>query len=87
MRTSLEKGAGVMLFRGEGDLTLQEIVRVLAMASYVETPGFEPFMGHVGEFSFTDGAHSSSGNDRETYWARDASRIRDLSWGLCRDSM
>ena len=52
VRTSLEKGAGVMLFRGEGDLTLQEIVRVLARASYVETPGFEPSMGHVGGGQF-----------------------------------
>jgi hypothetical protein len=43
VRTSFEKGAGVMLFRGEGDLTLQEIVR--AVASY-----FEPLMGRIWDF-------------------------------------
>ena len=42
-RTSFEKGAGVMLFRGEGDLTLQGIVRVVA--SY-----FEPLMGRIWDF-------------------------------------
>ena len=43
VRTSFEKGAGVMLFRGEGDLTLQGIVRVVA--SY-----FEPLMGRIWDF-------------------------------------